>query len=174
MIDYGFGIKLETMAESEDFEALFHMRNKPEIWKWCRQVGPIHFDHHMDYWTKVCENDGKDTRMYLARNGTKIAGCAGFTSIDHINSRAEFSCYVDTDMRGIGIGAAVLKTLFSFGFKMLNFNSIWGESFDGNPAMKIFDKIGMTREGVRRQFYFRDGAFIDAHLFGILRSEWKF
>jgi hypothetical protein len=39
--------------------------------------------------------------------------------------------------------------------------------------MALFEKVGMKREGKRRDFYFRDGAYHDAHLFSILRADWR-
>jgi ribosomal-protein-alanine N-acetyltransferase len=173
MIDYKFGVTLEGIRSTEDIDTLFELRNNPLVWRWCRQRGPLHYDAHLLYWSNIMERD-ESSRFYLVKNMGNIIGCAGFTSINHINSRAEFSLYIDPSIQGVGLGEAALKTLFSFGFNMLNFNSIWGESYDENPAMKLFEKIGMKKEGIRRQFYFREGKYLDAHLYGILRSEFTF
>ena len=174
MIDYNFGVSLTGVEGDDDITALYHLRNHPEVWKWCRQRGPLHYDHHYAYWAGVLDPDQTHTKLYLIKNKGKTIGCAGFTSIDHINARAEFSLYLDPTIRGIGLGESSLKTLFCFGFRMLNFNCIWGETFEANPAANLFEKIGMTKEGSRRQFYFRDGKYIDAHLYSVLRSEWMF
>lgn len=98
-------------------------------------------------------------------------GVVGLTDIDYVNSRAEFSCYVDPDLQGRGLGRAALLALFKHGFEDLGLNSIWGESFDGNPALKLFESLGMKKDGIRRNFYYRGGRFIDAHLISITRDE---
>lgn len=174
MIDYEYGVRLAPISSEEELESLYHLRNNPEVWKWCRQRGPIHWDQHLVYWSSILEGEKTDIRLYLVENKGALIGCTGFTSIDHINARAEFSLYIDPSIRGVGLGEAALKTLFNFGFKMLNFNLIWGETFDGNPAYSLFEKLGMVKEGSRREFYFRDGKYIDAHLYSVLRREWKF
>ncbi len=172
VIDYGFGIQLDGIKDDTDILRLFELRNKPEVWKWCRQRGPLHFDQHYTYWVNMLDPKQTHSKFYLIKNKGKIIGCAGFTSIDETNSRAEFSCYIDPLIQGVGFGESTLRTLFTFGFEMLNFNCIWGESFDGNPAMKLFEKIGMKKDGIRRQFYYREGKYIDAHLFSLLHEEW--
>lgn len=98
----------------------------------------------------------------------------GLTSIDHLHQRAEFSLYVGPQYRKRGYAKETLKTLFSYGFVALNLNCIWGETFDGNPAAKIFESVGMVREGTRRDFYFKKGKFIDCHLYSVKRSEWAY
>ena len=99
-------------------------------------------------------------------------GVCGFTSIDHFNRRAEFSLYIAKEHQKHGYGAEALRVLFNHGFLDLGFNCIWGETFEGNPATKTFEKIGMKREGTRRQFYFKNGKMIDAHIYSVLGSEW--
>ena len=154
----------------------FRWRNDPKVWKWCRQNGPLSQAEHDSYWYKT-ELDHSSRFFALKDNlpkiGGDIVGCAGLTSIDLVNSRAEFSLYIGPEHHGKGYGTDGLKALFSWGFGYLNLNSIWGESFDGNPALRIFDKLNLSRDGIRRDFYFRDGRYIDAHLVSVKRNEWE-
>jgi diamine N-acetyltransferase len=101
-----------------------------------------------------------------------LVGVVGLTGVDLVNRRGEFSCYIDPDKQGMGFGTRALKVLFAYGFDVLGLNLIWGETFQDNPAAKVFEKLGMTKHGVRPDFYFREGKFIDAHLYGLRRSEW--
>jgi RimJ/RimL family protein N-acetyltransferase len=112
--------------------------------------------------------------MYAVTAQGGIVGVAGLTSIDRLARRAEFSLYIGPEHHGEGYGRKALIALFTKGFRDLGLNLIWGESFDGNPAIRLFESLGMIREGTRRDFYFKDGRFIDAHLFSIRSTEWKF
>jgi hypothetical protein len=80
--------------------------------------------------------------------------------------------YIGPEHQGQGLGEAALQALCDHGFNVLNLNSIWGEAFDGNPAIKMFERVGFKPEGRRRQFYFREGRYIDAILFSLLRDEY--
>ena len=44
--------------------------------------------------------------------------------------------------------------------------------FTGNPASaRVLEKCGFVQEGYLRKHYLKDGKFIDARLFGLLREE---
>jgi RimJ/RimL family protein N-acetyltransferase len=177
MIDYGYGVRLENVT-NQDKENFFHWRNDYRIWKWCRQKGPLSYSQHNYYWDLV---EGAQDKLFFAiRAKTKkmndsfeTLGCVGLTDIDHVNARAEFSCYIAPIYQKQGLGKHALRTLFNYAFKYLNLNSIWGETYDKNPAIDMFISLGMKVDGYRRAHYYRDGNFIDAHLISILKSEFK-
>lgn len=170
MIDFGYGTYLRGIDES-DLGRLFSWRNDPKIWRWCRQSDALQWGEHWK-WFESLAGDGT-RRMYgVCDLEHRLIGCAGLTSIDLVNRRAEFSLYIGSEHQRKGFARKALKTLISHGFKNLGLHLIWGESFEGNPAQKLFEELGFFREGVRRDFYFRDGQFVDAHLFSVKASEW--
>ena len=173
MIDHGLSVKLEPL-DSYLKEIIRDWRNDPEIFQWCRQNTLIS-DAEQERWF---ENQSRDPKIQMfsitarTKDGLQPVGVCGFTDIDHFNRRAEFSLYIAREHHGRGFGKGALMTLFNHGFIDLGFNVIWGETFDNNPAAKMFEDIGMKKEGVRRDFYFKKGKFINAALYSILRSEW--
>lgn len=172
MISVGVGnVCLRTIGHS-DIHKLREWRNDYRVWRWCRQNDLISDTDHRNWFDSLPSR--KDVKMYLivdAKDTLEGVGVCGLTSIDPVNRRAEFSLYIDPDKHNEGYGAAALWTLLSHGFLNLGLNSIWGETFDGNHALKMFERLGFKREGTRRQFYFRQGKFIDAHLVSMLASE---
>jgi RimJ/RimL family protein N-acetyltransferase len=100
------------------------------------------------------------------------AGVCGLTSIDQLNQHAEFSLYIEPNSHRGGLGKRALATMLSHGFYTMNLNLIWGEVFEGNPALLLFERMGFIPEGLRRDFYFREGKFIGAHLISMRREEW--
>lgn len=151
-------------------DTLHAWRNSPEVFKWCRQNDLITTEGHAK-WFKNHQTDPK-VKMYLIRAKKQDpAGVCGFTDIDLINQRAEFSLYIAPEKQKQGIGKDALKLLIWHGFNAYPFETIWGESFSGNPAIEMFKSIGFKQEGIRRGFYFRDGVYVDAHLFSIKREE---
>lgn len=170
MIDHGFGISLGPISEV-DPDQMFKWRNSRAIYKWCRQYEPLNRWHHEAWLSSLA--DRQDVKMYsiISKDTIKPVGICGLTSIDLINRHAEFSLYIGNEYQGAGYGKAALQTLVKHGFDALGLNHIFGETFDGNPAAKTFEKCGFTHEGTRRGFYFREGKFIDAHLYSITRSD---
>ncbi len=168
MIDYGYGVRMRRIDE-RDLAFLFVSRNNPEVYKWCRQNSPLHWESHQE-WFKWQRTD-PDTEMFTVISDNGPIGAAGLTSIDKVNGRAEFSLYIAQEHWGNNYGSQALKTLFAWGFGALRLNRVWGESFDGNPAIDLFKSLGMEFEGVRYDYYFRSGSYVDAHLFSISSAD---
>lgn len=169
MIDYGYGVKLGPI-DKKDCERLRAWRNDPQIYKWCRQNDLISDVQQLQWFERQAHDP--TIKMFMVRYREDAVGVCGLTSIDLYNRRAEFSLYVDPALHRKGIGRKALQTLLAYGFDALGLNSIWGESFTDNPAMKMFEEIGMHKDGIRPEFYFKEGRFIDAHLFSITAQEW--
>lgn len=108
--------------------------------------------------------------IYL--KGKAVVGVCGLSDIDRINSKAEFSLYIDPDRQGSGLGKSALVRLVNHAFENENLNCVWGEVFADNPALDMFTKIGFSEGGVKPQFYYREGQYIDAHYIYILRQHW--
>lgn len=148
-------------------------RNKHEVYRWCRQHTLIS-DREQYEWFEAQHKDPTIKMFKIVAETDKTkgpVGVCGLTSIDLVNRRAEFSLWVDPSVQKRGIGTHALSLLFEHGFCAFGLNLIYGETFDDNPAMSIFTKLGMKHDGIRRQFYFREGRFIDAHLISITGAE---
>jgi RimJ/RimL family protein N-acetyltransferase len=171
MIDFGYGVTLNALR-GDNLNVYLNCRNHPDIRKWCRQYDVISMRDHIKWYESL---DGrKDVSMYeLVNYSGTFVGVCGLTSIDRVNSRAEFSLYIKPDQQRKGYAKAGIKTLFSHGFLSHNLNVIWGETFEGNPALKMFLDLGMALEGTRHEFYYRDGHYIDCSLVSLSKREFK-
>ena len=144
MIDHGYGVRLESL-KAENIRTYLDNRNDPKIFKWCRQFDCLQPGQHVDWYDRVV-TDPSVNAMYeitapLAKTGIgmhSLVGMAGLTDIDRVNSRAEFSLYIMPYYHRRGLAKAALKTLFTHAFKGHNLNSVWGETFEHNPAFKLF------------------------------------
>jgi RimJ/RimL family protein N-acetyltransferase len=170
VLDFGYGVKLRRLAVI-DGSKLFAWRNDPKIYRYTRQCDPLHPEKH-ESWLKEQAADPTLSMFGIVDKENQLLGVMGLTSIDLINRRAEFSCYIAPEYQRRGYGKKALLSLLAYGFLCLGLNLIWGETFDFNGAAELFKKVGMLGHGIRPQFYYREGRFIDAHLYGITRVEW--
>jgi RimJ/RimL family protein N-acetyltransferase len=80
----------------------------------------------------------------------------------------------DEPQRGQGYGAEALRLLLDFAFGELNLRRVQLTVFSYNTAaIALYEKIGFMREGVFREFVYRDGQTHDMILYGLLRREWE-
>jgi RimJ/RimL family protein N-acetyltransferase len=156
---------------TQDHIQMFHWRNNYNIFKWCRQHDLNDWENHSKYMQRI-SND-PTLKFYAVRDSKKnqLVGICGLSSIDLINQRAEFSLYIGPEHQKHKYGKAALSLLCHWSFLHLPLNIIWGETFYGNHALKMFQSLGFRKEGRRRDFYFREGKFIDCILFSLKRGE---
>lgn len=159
--------------EADDMPAVRLWRNDWSIWRWARQDDMISESDQRAWF----DHQAKDpaTRMYkiLIRNdeGITTVGVCGFSKIDRTHGTAEFSIYLAPRFQKRGIGGKALQVLVSHGFSNIGLRQIWGETFEGNPAAKVFEKAGFKKDGTRRQFYWKDGGYVNVDLYSIIRDE---
>lgn len=164
-------MKLRRIKEG-DLAKLFEWRNKPEVYRWCRQFAPLHWESHLAWYAKQVA-DPKIEMFVIEADDDKMVGLCGLTDIDLVNRRAEFSLYIGPEFWHRGYAFGGLTQLFSWGFNSLGLNRIFGETFRDNPAAKIFERLGMENEGIRRDHYFRNSNFIDAYLYSISAADFN-
>lgn len=162
-------VKLDCIRK-KDSEKLLHWRNSESIYKWCRQVDLLTELGH-EKWLESHQLD-KTVKMYSIANANReLIGVCGLTDIDLLNQRAEFSLYIGPEFQRQGYAKEALRQLLAHAFKCYPFKVIWGETFQGNPALELFYNLGFKFEGTRRNFYFKDGKHINANLISITREE---
>ncbi len=151
---------------------LYKMRNSKELMPYFRQYSEISRETHLAWFEGLRTDRTMEMFAIFSSHSNDLIGCCGLTSIDYINSRAEFSLYIHPEKQRMGFGRKALGKLLDFAFDTLNIFQVWGESFSYNPARKLFTEIGMTEDGIKRNFYFKNGEYIDAYLYSITVDEW--
>ncbi len=161
--------------DSEHVAEIRSWRNDYRIWKFTRQNDYLDDIEHGDWFTRQASDPTVKMYSIMLSDGesVRVVGVCGFTSVDYRNSRAEFSLYIAPGFQRQGLGKKALSVLLGHGFDNHGFRLIYGETFAGNPAAGMFEALGFRYEGTRREFYYKAGRHIDAHLYSILRKEWE-
>ena len=73
---------------------------------------------------------------------------------------------------GKGYMTEILKRVIDFCFDELGLNRVEADHFARNPASgRVMEKAGMKKEGLARQKYCKDGEFLDAVLYAIVKGD---
>lgn len=102
----------------------------------------------------------------------RFIGKCGFTKINWKNRLGELAILIgEQDCRGKGYGTDAIETLCKFGFDELNLHKIKAVVFDFNaPALRCYEKCGFQREGLLKQEMYREGAYHDIVVMGLLKK----
>ena len=105
-------------------------------------------------------------------DGGQIVGIVSLNNIDYINRKAEFSAVIgEREAQNVIIFTESCKLLLNHGFHTLNLNRIYGGSISKELVDMMCRVFNFQEEGVRRKDIYKNGKYLDAYFYGMLRDE---
>lgn len=75
--------------------------------------------------------------------------------------------------KGVGYGKEALNALLKYAFEEMNINRFWLDVYPDNViGIKLYEGIGMHRDGVLRQNYKSERGYLDQIVYSMLKSEY--
>lgn len=101
-------------------------------------------------------------------------GSTGLHRINRKNRSAGFGIMIgEKSYWNRGYGTDATRTVLKYAFDRLKLHRVQLEVYDLNPrGLYVYERCGFRLEGTRRHALWREGAWHDIHVMGILRSEW--
>jgi len=100
-----------------------------------------------------------------------LIGVVGITVVKQHN-RGELGYWFGKPYWGKGYATEAAMALVRYAFDEMGLNKVTSRHFLHNPASgRVLEKAGLKHEGVLRQEYLKDGVFMDAAVFGLLRQD---
>lgn len=88
--------------------------------------------------------------------------------------RADVGYWLGRPYWGKGIMGEALTELLELGFTTLDYYKMEADVYTSNArGLRLVESAGMVREGVVRQAYRKNGEWVDAAIYGILKEEWQ-
>jgi len=76
--------------------------------------------------------------------------------------------------QGKGYGTEAIEWVLKWGFQTAGLHRIGIEAFTYNPgALRLYERLGFTKEGTQRECLFHEGAWHGYVTFGMLEHEWR-
>ncbi len=163
--------------EPSDIEALYRQKNDPVVAAFLGGFSAKGYARSdLSKWLEYHNQKAGEVLRSIAHAETDICvGHVGLYEIDHRIRSAEFAIMIgDRSAWGMGLGTACTRFAIEFGFEQLNLNRIHLTVLATNPrARAIYTKLGFLEEGRMRQAQYKDGAYIDVFVMGLLRDEYR-
>ena len=163
-----------TPIEDNDIDTLYEWQNAPNIRDLIMGFRfPIQKETIKDWVKSIREQNSKSRVVFAIRNKSALAGTIYLHNIDHYQRKSLLGIYVgNTNERNHGIGSITTTLLLDYAFNGLDFRKVGLEVLSTNMnAIRLYEKLGFVREGLKRKDYFIDGRYLDTYIYGILREE---
>jgi ribosomal-protein-serine acetyltransferase len=103
-----------------------------------------------------------------------MAGRIGLYNIDRQNKTASIGYWLDHQHQGQGIITRCCQLLIRYCFTDLELNRIEIRCGTTNTkSQAVPERLHFKKEGTVRQAEFVNNAFIDLHIYSLIREEWK-
>jgi ribosomal-protein-alanine N-acetyltransferase len=102
-----------------------------------------------------------------------LIGSAGLTSLNFERQSVEWGYGIDPELWGEGYILQIMEILKQFVFHILELNRLYGTTMITNHrTIASLLTSGMKQEGVLRQFYCKNGIFVDGWHYAMLQEEY--
>ncbi|HEY1251935.1 MAG TPA: GNAT family protein [Thermoanaerobaculia bacterium] len=160
--------------ERDDLSRCHDWMNDEDLRRTLAQRYPMSLAREADWVERVTRGQDPSEMVFaicLIRGDRHIGNC-GLEHIDRDNGTATLGIFIgEADCRGQGLGEETVRTLCRFGFDELRLEKIRLDVYEGNPAIRTYERVGFRREGVLRAEIFRRGGRRDVIRMGLLRDE---
>jgi len=122
---------------------------------------------------KAQKNNEAVSFNILEKSSNEIAGLCGIQKIDWKHRFCESGIILHHPFWGKGLGTESFYLLWQYAFEQLHIHRIEFLTISTNRAMRgLFQKFGITQEGVKRSFLREGNGWSDWILYAILEDEW--
>lgn len=160
---------------SSDKPALTQHLNDRDIYERTLRIPFPYTDAAADEWlalvVKITQQQGRPVHFAIRSADDALIGGCGFDGFQVGKShRAEVGYWLAKPFWGRGIMTAVVQQVCRHAFDEFELVKITAHVFAHNPASaRVLEKCGFQEEGFLRKHFVKDGQFLDARLFGLLR-----
>lgn len=162
-------IKLCTY-ENRDALSLAAVGNNYKIWLNLRDVFPHPYSvADAEYFIEMCSNQDPKTIFGIFYQDNLVGSIGLHLQNDIYSHSAELGYFIGEPYWNKGIANAAIARMLIYGWEILNLKRIYASVFAHNtPSMKVLEKNGFIKEGIKSNAVLKNNELIDEHIFGIL------
>ena len=173
MINNG-NVRLRAV-EPGDIDLLYQWENDPEIWHASNTLAP-YSRFQIEQFVMNAQQDLYATgqlRLVIEVTEGGIpgtpAGAVDLFDIDAVNRRAGIGILVTDAFRNRGIATAAIEGVIPYAADTLHLHQIYCHiSEDNTLSMKLFEKLGFVRTGIRKEWLIDRKGWKDEYLYQLI------
>lgn len=156
-----------------DREALARHLNNKRIWDNCRDALPHPYtEEDAERFIRATASDVPQHNYCIEMEGEAVGNISFTPGCDVERFNAETGYWLAEHLWGRGIMTQALQAAVADHFRRTDTVRIEANVYAGNRAsMRVLEKAGFRRWGIRRKACFKNGRFVDCHCYELLREE---
>lgn len=112
-------------------------------------------------------------RFYIIERNSVAVGYFRTSNWDEKNKHLYVGCDLHATSRGQGLAQIAYASFLHFLFDEIGMNKVSLEVLEHNDrARHLYQKLGFTVEGTKRQEVWRNGRYLDSQIMSMLKSEY--
>ncbi len=161
--------------ELSDTEQLCGWFNNPEIWRTLKRFQPMNALREREFIEKLYTDRSSLVLGIVVKDGDRLIGCCGLMNMGTTHQSATYGVGIgDSEYQSRGFGTDTTRLICRLGFEEYNLHRIeLSVLADNVRGIRCYERVGFVKEGVFRDAYFRNGRFVDAWQYSLLRPEWQ-
>lgn len=171
---YGKDLRLRAI-EREDVPRFVRWLNDPDVRQFLLMHQPLSRAQEERWFEGQLSRSDELILAIEVREGREWVhiGNVGLHRLDLKNRTAVLGIVIgEKDFWGRGFGREAIRVLLCYAFLELGLHRVELETFSSNVrALRCYEAVGFKKVGVRRQAFFRDGAFHDVIIMDLLAEE---
>lgn len=103
-----------------------------------------------------------------------LAGGVMFVSFDAEMGVCEVGCWLEPAAEGRGLVTRAVERIVGWAVEERGIQRVeWRANAGNTPSINVAKRLGMSRDGILRQLYPREGGRIDIEMWSVLADEWR-
>lgn len=166
------------MPELTDLEEIYKLTNTEEnrdFFYFYRPMSKIDEENWIKSMNEEAKKNTAHAFVIVNKNTNEFLGVCKIIDINMINKFGTIGIRLKLNNQDKGIGTEAIKLLLKWGFETLNLNLIVIEAMENNErALHIYkDKLKFKYEGKLRNRFYKNGKYLDYHIFSITKQEYE-
>ena len=161
--------------ELDDLEFLFEIENNRDFWEISYTILPFS-KYYLEKYIKESNHDiylEKQFRFVISLENKVPVGLIDLFDFDPVNHRAGIGIVINNTYRKKGYALKSVKLIEDYSRKNLQIHQLYvNVGIDNKISLDLFKKLGYVEIGIKKDWNYLDGQYIDEVLFQkILGSE---
>lgn len=160
--------------EPADADNYVRWLNDEAVRQWVTFHLPMTEKAEREFLDTVATKPDRVAFALVLKDGDRHIGAVGLHELRWKDRAAVLGIIIgEQDCWGQGYGTEATRLLLRYAFTTLNLNRVELGVFAFNErAVRTYEKCGFVREGVRRQWAFINGRYIDELVYSVLANEY--